>query len=202
MVDFSKLILEDRKERRKDRFKGTFLEYLDILKEDPSIYKLAHERIYDLLMEPGVEHIKTEEDARLMRIYGKEVLKRYEYFKKDFFGIDQTIMKIARYFCSAAMKGEESRQVLYLVGPVGAGKSSLIDAIKRLLENSPAIYTLEGCPMREEPLHLLPKHLRGQVEELLGIKIEGDLCPVCKYRLLHEFNGEYERLSARRVRSP
>lgn len=193
MMDFSKLILEDRKERRKERFEGTFLEYLDILKEDPSIYKLSHERIYELLMKPGVENIKTEEDARLMRIYGKEVIKRYDYFKNDFFGIDKTIMKIARYFSSAAMKGEESRQVLYLVGPVGAGKSSLIDAIKQLLENSPPIYALEGCPMREEPLHLLPKHLRERVENLLDIKIEGDLCPVCKYRLINEFKGEYER---------
>ena len=193
MVDFSRLILEDRKERKTNAFKGDFIDYLNLLKEDPSIYKLAHERVYELLMKPGVENIKTEEDVRLMRIYGKEIIKRYEFFKEDFFGIDKTIMKIARYFCSAAMKGEESRQVLYLVGPVGAGKSSLIDAIKRLLEESPEVYALEGCPMREEPLHLLPKHLRGQVEELLDIKIEGDLCPICKYRLIHEFNGEYER---------
>ncbi|ADZ83521.1 PrkA family serine protein kinase [Cellulosilyticum lentocellum] len=193
MVDFSTLILEDRKERKADKFKGTFLDYLNLLREDTTSYQLAHERLYHLLTKPGVEHIKTEEDARLMRIYGKEVIKRYAFFKDDFFGIDQTIMKIVRYFCSAAMKGEESRQVLYLVGPVGAGKSSLIDAIKRLLEESPPIYSLQGCPMREEPLHLLPKHLRGQVEKLLNIKIEGDLCPVCKYRLMNEFNGEYEK---------
>ena len=193
MVDFSRLILEDRKERKTKGFEGNFIDYLNLLKEDASTYKLAHERIYELLIEPGVENIKTEEDARLMRIYGKEVIKRYAFFKEDFFGIDKTIMKIVRYFCSAAMKGEESRQVLYLVGPVGAGKSSLIDAIKHLLEDSPPIYALEGCPMREEPLHLLPRHLRGKVEDLLGIKIEGDLCPICKYRLTHEFNGEYEK---------
>ena len=193
MVDFSTLILEDRKERKADKFKGTFLDYLNLLREDTTSYQLAHERLYHLLTKPGIEHIKTEEDARLMRIYGKEVIKRYAFFKDDFFGIDQTIMKIVRYFCSAAMKGEESRQVLYLVGPVGAGKSSLIDAIKRLLEQSPPVYTLQGCPMREEPLHLLPKHLRGQVEKLLNIKIEGDLCPVCKYRLINEFSGEYEK---------
>lgn len=193
MVDFSKLIQTDRKERKTKKFRGTFLEYLNVLQEDPSVHQLAHERLYNLIMKPGVENIKTEEDARLMRIYGKEMIKRYNFFKDDFFGIDQTLMKIVRYFCSAAMKGEESRQVLYLVGPVGAGKSSLIDAIKRLLETSLPIYALEGCPMREEPLHLIPKHLRPQMEQLLGIKIEGDLCPVCKYRLLNEFNGEYER---------
>ena len=193
MVDFSKLILDDRNERKAEKFKGTFLEYLDLLREDPSRYELAHERLYHLLIEPGVEHIRTEEDARLMRIYGKEVIKRYDFFKQDFFGIDETIMKIVRYFASAAMKGEEARQVLYLVGPVGAGKSSLIEAIKRLLEESPPVYALEGCPMREEPLHLLPKHLRKEVEKLVGIQVEGDLCPVCKYRLMKEFNGEYEK---------
>jgi len=57
-------------------------------------------------------------------------------------------MKIVRYFHSAAMAGEEARQVLYLVGPVGAGKSSLMEALKRALEMSPPIYALKGCPMR------------------------------------------------------
>lgn len=193
MVDFSKLILEDRQERKASLFRGTFLDYLKKLEDDPSLYQLAHERIYHLLVNPGVEMIKTEEDARLMRIYGRDVIKRYNFFKKDFYGIDATLMKIVRYFYSAAMKGEESRQVLYLVGPVGAGKSSIIDAIKRLLEESPPIYALEGCPMREEPLHLIPKHLRKSIEDAFEIKVEGDLCPVCKYRLLHEFHGEYEK---------
>lgn len=192
MVDFSELIMADRQGRKRKKFKGTFLEYLELLKEDTSSYELAHERLYRLLTQPGVDYIKTEEDARLMRLYGKEVIKRYHFFKDDFFGIDQTIMKLVRYFCSAAMRGEESRQVLYLVGPVGAGKSSLIEAIKRLLETSAPIYALDGCPMREEPLHLIPKHLRPEIEKLLGIKIEGDLCPVCKYRLMNEFGGKYE----------
>lgn len=192
MVDFSKMILDDRNARKKDRFQGSFLAYLNLLQDNPDLYKLAHERLYELLTQPGVEYIKTEEDPRLMRIYGKEVIKRYEVFKNDFFGIDKTLMKVIRYFCSAAMKGEESRQVLYLVGPVGAGKSSLIDALKRLLEEGPSFYALEGCPMREEPLHLLPKHLRKTFKEATGIEVEGDLCPVCRYRLMHEFEGKYE----------
>ncbi|MTK14151.1 MAG: serine protein kinase, partial [Clostridiaceae bacterium] len=100
--------------------------------------------------------------------------------------------KIASYFYSAAMNGEESRQVLYLVGPVGSGKSSIVEVLKRALEESEAVYALKGCPMREEPLHLIPKHLRKQFEENLGIKIEGDLCPVCRHRLKEEFKGQYE----------
>ncbi|HWR06462.1 serine protein kinase, partial [Sporomusa sp.] len=110
-----------------------------------------------------------------------------------FFGIDKSIMKIMRYFHSAAMKGEESRQVLYLVGPVGAGKSSIMESLKQALEMSPPVYVLKDCPMREEPLHLIPKHLRPQFEEMLGIKIEGDLCPICRYRLKNEYQGEFER---------
>ncbi len=193
MVDFSSVILEDRKNRELPKFKGNVLDYLHILEKDPGIYQLAHERIYNLLIKQGVEIIKTEEDPRLRRIYGKESLKRYNFFKDNFFGIDHTLMKIVRYFYSAAMRGEESRQVLYLVGPVGSGKSSLIDAIKRVLEESTSIYALEGCPMREEPLHLIPKHLRPYIEKKMGIKIEGDLCPICRYRLMNEFNGEYEK---------
>lgn len=193
MVDFSQMILDDRHSRKDSGFKGTFLDYLHIIEKDPLKYTLAHEKIYKLLVDPGVELIKTEESPRLRRIHGNDTIKRYNFFKEDFFGIDRTLMKIVRYFHSAAMRGEESRQVLYLVGPVGAGKSSLIDAIKRLLEESPSIYALEGCPMREEPLHLIPKHSRKQFEEILGIHIEGDLCPVCRYRLIHEFGGAYEK---------
>lgn len=190
-TDFKMLIQKDREDRKKDKFQGTFLEYLDIVKEDPDIAKLAHQRIYEMIVDPGVDVINTEEDPRLRRIHGNEVLKKYKFFE-NFYGINRTIQKIVRYFHSAAMKGEESRQVLYLVGPVGSGKSSLVETLKRKLEQQPTIYALEGCPIREEPLHLIPKHLRPLFEEILGVKIEGDLCPVCRFRLKNEFKGNYE----------
>lgn len=190
--DFDLLIKQDRQKRRHDNFKGTFLDYLDIVKENKDVAMLSHERIYRLITEPGVEVIKTEDYPRLRRIYGHDLIKRYKFFADDFFGIDKTIMEIVRYFHSAAMRGEESRQVLYLVGPVGSGKSSLMESLKKALENSPPIFALEGCPMREEPLHLIPKHLRPEFEKLLGVKIEGDLCPICRYRLINEYKGEYE----------
>jgi len=191
--DFNSLIQKDRQERRQQQFNKTFLDYLQIVKDDPQVTMLAHERMYRLITAAGVKTIKTEEHPCLRRLYGNTIIKIYSFFEEEFFGIDQTIMEIARYFYAAAMRGEESRQVLYLVGPVGSGKSSLVESLKRALENSPPIYVLQGCPMREEPLHLIPKHLRPKFEELLGVKIEGDLCPVCRYRLLHEYNGEYER---------
>lgn len=193
--DFAALIQKDREERKKERFSGTFLDYLSILKENPrQEAMLAHARMFELLTQPGVDVIKTEEHPRLKKIYGNSTVKRYKFFKKDFFGIDLSIMKIMRYFHSAAMQGEEARQVLYLVGPVGAGKSSLMEALKKALETSPPIYVIKDCPMRETPLHLIPKHLRPKFEEMLGIKIEGDLCPVCRYRLVNDYQGEYEKM--------
>ena len=72
-------------------------------------------------------------------------------------------MKMVNYFNSAAMKGEESRQVLYLVGPVGAGKSSLVESLKKALVECEPIYSIKGCPMHEDPLHLIPRHLRTRV---------------------------------------
>ncbi|MCR4434858.1 MAG: PrkA family serine protein kinase [Clostridiales bacterium] len=197
--DISSIILKDREERKSVDFEGTFLDYLNLVKENPEIPVLAHQRMYNLITGPGVETVNTDENPRLRRIYGNDVIKKYSFFKEDFFGIDQTIMKIVRYFHSASMSGEESRQVLYLVGPVGAGKSSIMEALKRALENSPPIYALKGCPMREEPLHLVPKHLRNRFEEILNVKIEGDLCPICRYRLKNEFNGEYEKFPVETV---
>lgn len=191
--DFNALIQKNRQDRRKNNFKGTLLHYLSIVKDNPDVAMLAHERMYRLITAPGVKTIKTDEHPRLRRLYGNSSMKIYSFFEDEFYGIDQTIMEIVRYFYAAAMRGEEARQVLYLVGPVGSGKSSLMESLKRALESSPPIYVIEGCPMREEPLHLIPKHLRPEFEELLGVKIEGDLCPICRYRLVHEYKGEYER---------
>jgi serine protein kinase len=191
-MNFRDFIQSDRERQNKRKFEGTFLEYLEIVKENPDIAKLAHKRMHDIIMQQGFEVLKPEENQRVRKIYGNEIIKRYNFFRDDFFGIDRVLMKIMNYFYSASMKGEESRQVLYLVGPVGAGKSSLVEAIKRVLEASEPIYTLKGCPINEEPLHLIPKHLRKEFEEMLGVQIEGDLCPVCRYRLKHEYNGKYE----------
>jgi len=197
--DIASIIQQDREGRKNEKFEGTFLDYVNLVKEKPEITMLAHQRMYNLIIKQGVEVIKTDENPRLRRIYGNDIIKKYKFFSDDFFGIDKTIMKIVRYFHSAAMAGEESRQVLYLVGPVGSGKSSIMEALKRALEESEPIYALKGCPMREEPMHLVPKHLRKQFEEILGITIEGDLCPICRYRLKNEYNNEYERFPVESV---
>ncbi len=192
-MDFKEFIKSDREKHNKQKFKGTFLDYLEIVKDNPDIAKLSHKRIYDLIMDKGVEILRPEENAKIKKVYGNEKIKKYNFFKEDFYGIDTVVMKLMNYFHSASMRGEEARQVLYLVGPVGAGKSSIVESIKKILETAPQVYVLDGCPMHEEPLHLIPKHLRKEFEDILGVEIEGDLCPICKYRLLNEFGGEYEK---------
>ena len=191
-MNFKEFIENDREGSNKERFNGNFLDYLEILKDNPNLAELAHRRMHKMILKKGVEVLKAEENPRVKKIYGNESIRKYGFFKDEFYGIDKVIMKLVNYFNSAAMRGEEARQVLYLVGPVGAGKSSLVESLKKALEDCEPIYSLEGCPMHEEPLHLIPKHLRGQFEKQLGVQIEGDLCPVCRYRLKNEFHGRYE----------
>jgi serine protein kinase len=144
------------------------------------------------MMTLGMSSIIDSDDPRAKRLYKDEPLKVYNFFKDEFFGIERTVSQIVRYFHSASLKGEESRQVLYLMGPVGSGKSSLVEKLQRGLEGVDPIYAIEGCPMFEEPLHLIPRHLRKEFEKMLGVHIEGDLCPTCRFRLKEEFGAKYE----------
>jgi serine protein kinase len=191
---FEKLIREDRAARESHNWRGTFLEYLDCVREDASITKLAHARVHEMVMSAGARDILESDDPRVKRLFKDEPVRVYSFFADEFFGIERTVAQIVRYFHSAALKGEESRQVLYLMGPVGSGKSSLVERLQRGLEELGPVYAIEGCPMQEEPLHLLPRHLRREFEKMLGVHIEGDLCPVCRYRLKEEFGTRYEEV--------
>ncbi len=192
--EFAKIIERDRVSRKVKQWRGTFLEYLDKVRADPATCKLAHSRLYDVIVKAGLAEVQAETDPRTKRLFGDETVKVYDFFKHEFFGIERTLGKIVRYFNSAALHGEESRQVLYLMGPVGAGKSSLSEKLQRGLEETDAVFAIEGCPMREEPLHLIPRHLRKEFEKMLGMHVEGDLCPICRFRLQEEFGGRYEEV--------
>ncbi|MGD0073669.1 MAG: serine protein kinase [Candidatus Binataceae bacterium] len=189
---FERVIKEDRAARESKQWRGTLLEYLDLVKADPTITKLSHARLYDLIIAGKLRDIQATDDVRTKRLYKDEPIKVFNFFAEEFFGIERTIAQLVRYFHSASLKGEESRQVLYLMGPVGSGKSSLVERIQRGLEQAGLIYSIEGCPMHEEPLHLIPRHLRKEFEKMLGVHIEGDLCPVCRYRLKEEYGQRYE----------
>ncbi len=199
MNDFATLIAQDRSERQRKEWRGTFLEYLELVKADPGLADLAHKRVYEMIAAKGVGELDKDADPRAQRLFGDRPVKAYGFFKDEFFGMERTLEKIVRYFHSAAMGGEESRQVLYLMGPVGSGKSSLAERLKRGLEELDPIYAIEGCPMREQPLHLIPRHLRPAFEDMLGVRIEGDLCPVCRWRLAQEYGGKYEAVPVHTV---
>ncbi len=189
--DFLKIIQDQRGKKKAKKFSGSFLDYLNLLRDDPNIIKLSHKRLYESILSNGVKTIDVDsEDYR--PIFNGDKLRVYDYFSSEFYGMESVINKLLRFLKSASHKGEESRQVLLLMGPVGAGKSALIDSVKRALEKAENHYHLEGCPIREEPLHLLPRSLRKDFEEILGVHIEGDLCPVCRHRLMEEFDGKYE----------
>ncbi len=189
---FERVIKEDRALRASKQWRGTLLDYLDKVKSDPVGTKLAHAREYDLIISTGIRDIQHSDDPRTRRLYKDEPIKVYDFFADEFFGIEKTIAQLVRYFHSASLKGEESRQVLYLMGPVGSGKSSLVERLQRGLEQAASVYAIEGCPMHEEPMHLIPRHLRKEFEKMLGAHIEGDLCPVCRYRLKEDFGLRYE----------
>ena len=193
-MDFKNIIEEDRKKHSHFKKEITFLEYLELVKKDPSIAKLAHQRIYDMIIANGYKVLDPEKDIVYKRLYGHKKVKSYNFFSSDFFGIEETLEQIVRYFHSAAMKGEESRQVLYLVGPAGTGKSSLINKLKKGLEALGPVYMIKGCPMHEEPLHLIPLRLREKFSKELGVEIEGELCPICRYNLENIYNNKFEEV--------
>ena len=197
--NFLDLIQKQRQEKTKEKFSGTFLDYLELVRSNPSAVKLAHRRLYESISNEGFNVLDVDSEG-YRNIFNGDKIRKYNYFEKEFFGMEPVLNKLMRFLKSAAFKGEESRQVLLLMGPVGAGKSALIDSVKRALEQkADDYYYLEGCPVREEPLHLLPRSLRSDFEEILGVHIEGDLCPICRHRLMEEFNGEYEKFPVKQT---
>ncbi|MCB0324563.1 MAG: hypothetical protein KDD69_13365 [Bdellovibrionales bacterium] len=191
--EFRAIIDKDRETRTKSKWKGTCLEYLELVKANPDLAQLSHARIYEMITQQGVEEVNVEEDPRLSRIFkNNKKLRRFNFFSEEFYGMEETLQSAVRYFHSAALRGEESRQVLYLVGPVGSGKSSLVEKLKQGLEALPPVYVIDGCPMHGEPLHLIPRHLRKEFEKMLGVRIEGDINPIVRHRLKTEFKGKWE----------
>ena len=187
---FLKLIEKHRVTKKKEKFTGNLADYLKMLESNSSIVKLAHKRLYDVISSHGVTKL-DKSNERCSKIFNNEEIKTYDYFQNKFFGMERSLAKIMRFLRSASLRGEESRQVLLLLGPVGAGKSALMEHIKSALEECEPMHHIEGCPIREEPLHLIPRSLRPDFEKLYGIKIEGDLCPVCRFRLKEEFDNDY-----------
>ena len=187
---FLKLIEGQRKTRGSKKFAGVFLDYLELVSQNPDIAKLSHKRLYDVIVSHGVDEI-DDSDPRKYKIFEGDPVKVYDYFSDEFFGMERVISNLMRFLRSASLRGEESRQVLLLMGPVGAGKSALTEHIKASLEGE-SFFHLAGDPQQGEPLHLIPRSLRNKFEKILGIKVDGDISPVARFKLLDELGGKYE----------
>ena len=190
---FLKLVGEHQERKKEEKFKGNLSEYLKLLEKDTSIPILAHKRLFDVINSQGMTKMDSS-DQRCNKLFNGENIKTYDYFQSKFFGMERSLAKIMRFLRSASLRGEESRQVLLLLGPVGAGKSALLEHIKGALEDCEPMYHIEGCPIHEEPLHLIPRSLREEFQDIYGIKVEGDLCPVCRHKLKDEFDNDYTKM--------
>src|SRR5690242_13232177 len=145
-------------------------EYLEACRTDPSMYAGTAERMIAAIGEP--ELVDTAKDARLGRIFMNRTLKVYPAFS-DFYGLEETIERIVGFFRHAAQGLEEKKQILYLLGPVGGGKSSLADRLKDLREKCPVyvLATNDGIsPIFESPLGLFdPLSMGAMLEDRYGI---------------------------------
>ena len=190
MSKFLEIIQKQRKSKKSKKFNGSFLDYLQVVKDNPNIIQLSHRRLYNAIKDHGLTTIDVDHD-KYRDIFNGEKIRLYDYFSKEFFGMESVINKLMRFLKSAALRGEESRQVILLMGPVGAGKSALTEHIKSSLEGV-RYFCLSGDPQRGEPLQLIPRSLRSDFEEKLGVRIEGDISPVARYKLLEDLAGKYE----------
>jgi serine protein kinase len=139
-------------------------EYFNLVKEDKSYCLSPADRLLKAIGEP--ELIDTSKVPELGRKFGNRIIKRYAPFK-DFFGLEEVIEKIVSFLKHAAQGLEERKQILYLLGSPGGGKSSLAEKLKELMEQEP-FYAIEGSPIHESPLGLA--RLFPSLKEELGIE--------------------------------
>lgn len=185
-------MLETYQNRENERkWRGTFRQYFQLVQEHPHYANLSHARIYQMLESAGV----SEDD---------DGTRHFHFFDRTLFGLEHSIDQLVEYFHSAARRLEVRKRILLLMGPVGGGKSTLVSLLKRGLEqysrtDAGALFAIEGCPMNEEPLHLIPEDLRPDIWREYGIYIEGDLCPLCRTRLQEEFGGRIDEVPVHRI---
>lgn len=190
-MDILNKVRSFREEESELRWEGTFAEYLEIVKERKEVAQTAHSRVYHMIKNAGV----TERDESRM----------YHFFGEDIFGLEESIERLVEeYFHPAAKRLDVRKRILLLMGPVSGGKSTIVTLLKRGLErysktDEGAVYAIKGCPMHEDPLHLIPLHLHDDFFEEYGIRLEGSLSPLNTMRLEKEYGGRIEDVLVERI---
>lgn len=180
-----------REEENHLKWEGTFAEYLNIIKERKEVAQTSHSRVYHMIKNAGIEEKNGE--------------KTYKFFGDEIFGLEKSIEKLVEeYFHPAAKRLDVRKRILLLMGPVSGGKSTIVTLLKRGIEaysktDEGAVYAIKGCPMHEDPLHLIPNHLREDFFKEYGIRIEGSLSPLNTMRLEKEYDGRIEEVMIERI---
>jgi serine protein kinase len=160
-------------------WEGTMKDYLSLVAENPKIAQPAPARMYEMIASKGTVELPESE-----KLPHYEDMVRYNFFSSEIFGIEEPLHDLVRFFRAGANRTETGKRILILVGPVSSGKSSIATLLRSGLEREETpMYAIKGCPIHEEPLHLIPHSLRPEFEKLLGTRIEGDLCPLCRCKL-------------------
>ena len=190
-VPIDELLAEAEREAGRFTWEGTFADYLRMVVQNPTLSRLSHRLVYEAITADGVDQSEAGEAV-------------YALFEGSIFGLSHEADRIVRYFASSANRFESRKRLLLLIGPPGSGKSSIVALIKGALErytrsDEGAAYAIKGCPMQEEPLHLIPHGLRPKLYDEYGLYIEGDLCPRCRYMLRTEYRGRISEVPVTRV---
>lgn len=187
----SERLARHREDEKTLNWEGSFADYFAHLFKDPKLNQLSHARVFNMIQREGVEAV--DENTR-----------RYKFFDGQIFGLEKPLQQLVEYFEASAMGLEVRKRILLLMGPVGGGKSTIVTLLKRGLERysrteEGAVYAIKGCPMNEDPLHLVPDVLRPEMQKEYGLYIEGDLCPHCSLMLQKKYDGRHEDVKVHRI---
>jgi len=180
------------KDHRAAYWSGTFAEFLESVLPGSAvaIARRSHEYIWDMIRSEG----ESSEEGKF----------RCKLFEDELFGIDGTLERLMDYFKAASAGSEVGRRLLLLLGPPSGGKSTLVILLKRGLEeysrtDAGALYAIQGCPVHESPLHLVPHSLRANFRDTYGVEISGEMCPHCVARVNDQFGGDFMQMPVHRL---
>lgn len=186
-MDLSSIMRGIQQDARQLSREVSFEAYLDMVRRDRRLARLSHELIHDMILAAGVRP-------------GLGGRTTYELFADRLFGVDDAISQVVDYFAAASRRLEARKRILLLIGPPGSGKSTLVNTIKEGLEDytrtaAGAVYAIKGCPVYENPLHLIPRHRR---RALRNIYVEGELCPYCEWLVRNVYKHDVTRVPVQR----